>query len=173
MQERRRFDPWVGKIPWRRKWQPTPVSLPGRSHRWGAWRLQSMELQRFGHNWACTQPKKTTFSKPSSQLGAVKKLNAGPGDVTGRFLCSFQETFYKRLQLLPFDFLLTSPFSLLGIVKRHSCQPKEVTTLGTADGTEPRNRILLLLLFNRCHVRLSCNAMDCSPPGSSDHGISR
>ena len=27
-----RFDPWVGKIPWRRKWQPTPVSLPGKSH---------------------------------------------------------------------------------------------------------------------------------------------
>ena len=25
-------DPWVGKIPWRRKWQPTPVSLPGESH---------------------------------------------------------------------------------------------------------------------------------------------
>ena len=27
-----RFDPWVGKIPWRRKWQPTPVFLPGKSH---------------------------------------------------------------------------------------------------------------------------------------------
>ena len=26
------FDPWVGKIPWRRKWQPAPVSLPGKSH---------------------------------------------------------------------------------------------------------------------------------------------
>uniref|UniRef100_A0AAA9TKS7 Colipase n=1 Tax=Bos taurus TaxID=9913 RepID=A0AAA9TKS7_BOVIN len=25
------FDPWVGKIPWRRAWQPTPVSLPGES----------------------------------------------------------------------------------------------------------------------------------------------
>ena len=25
--------PWVKKIPWRRKWQPTPVSLPGASHR--------------------------------------------------------------------------------------------------------------------------------------------
>ena len=25
-------DPWVGKIPWRRKWQPTPVILPGKSH---------------------------------------------------------------------------------------------------------------------------------------------
>ena len=23
---------WVGKIPWRRAWQPTPVSLPGESH---------------------------------------------------------------------------------------------------------------------------------------------
>ena len=22
------FDPWVGKIPWKRKWQPTPVFLP-------------------------------------------------------------------------------------------------------------------------------------------------
>ena len=26
------FDPWVGKIPWSRKWQPTPVFLPGESH---------------------------------------------------------------------------------------------------------------------------------------------
>ena len=26
------FDPWVMKISWRRKWQPTPVSLPGESH---------------------------------------------------------------------------------------------------------------------------------------------
>ena len=23
---------WVGKVPWRRKWQPTPVFLPGESH---------------------------------------------------------------------------------------------------------------------------------------------
>ena len=29
---RPRFDPWVGKIPWRRKWQPTPVFLPGKFH---------------------------------------------------------------------------------------------------------------------------------------------
>ena len=26
------FGPWVGKIPWRREWQPTPVFLPGESH---------------------------------------------------------------------------------------------------------------------------------------------
>ena len=29
---RPRFDPWVGKIPWRRKWRPTPISLPGEFH---------------------------------------------------------------------------------------------------------------------------------------------
>ena len=27
-----RFNPWVGKIPWRMKWQPTPVFLLGESH---------------------------------------------------------------------------------------------------------------------------------------------
>ena len=26
------FNPWVGKIPWRRKWQPTAVLLPGKFH---------------------------------------------------------------------------------------------------------------------------------------------
>ena len=29
---RREFHPWVGEIPWRRKWQPTPVFLPRESH---------------------------------------------------------------------------------------------------------------------------------------------
>ena len=31
------FDPWVGKIPWRRKWLPTPAFLPGEFH--GQWSL--------------------------------------------------------------------------------------------------------------------------------------
>ena len=26
------FDPWIGKIPWRREWLSTPVFLPGKSH---------------------------------------------------------------------------------------------------------------------------------------------
>ena len=29
---RRGFDPWIKKIPWSKKWQPTPVFLPGKSH---------------------------------------------------------------------------------------------------------------------------------------------
>ena len=26
------FYPWVKKMPWRRKWQPTPIFLPGKYH---------------------------------------------------------------------------------------------------------------------------------------------
>ena len=33
------FDPWVGKIPWRRKWQLTPISCLGNSMDRGAWRV--------------------------------------------------------------------------------------------------------------------------------------
>ena len=36
---RPKFDPWVGKIPWKREWQPTLVFLLGKSHEdRGAWR---------------------------------------------------------------------------------------------------------------------------------------
>ena len=29
--KRHKFDPWVGKMPWRKAWQPTPVFLPRES----------------------------------------------------------------------------------------------------------------------------------------------
>ena len=35
--EKPKFDLWVGKIPWRRKWQPTPVFLPRKSHGQRTW----------------------------------------------------------------------------------------------------------------------------------------
>ena len=47
------FDPWVGKMPWRRKWQPTPVLLLGKCHGQRILVvLWSMGSQRVGHNWA-------------------------------------------------------------------------------------------------------------------------
>jgi len=46
-----RFNPWVKKIQWRRKWQSTPVFLPGKFHAQRSLvRLQSMGSQRVGHN---------------------------------------------------------------------------------------------------------------------------
>ena len=50
--KRCKFDPWVGKIPWRRKWKSTPIFLPGES----PWTeepggLQPIGSQRVGHDW--------------------------------------------------------------------------------------------------------------------------
>ena len=42
------FNPWVGKIPWKRAWQPTLVFLPGES----LGQLKSIELQRIRHDWS-------------------------------------------------------------------------------------------------------------------------
>ena len=44
------FDPGVGEIPWRRKWQPTPVLLPRKFHGWRSLVGYSLWLQRVGHN---------------------------------------------------------------------------------------------------------------------------
>ena len=51
MREKPRFDHWVGKIPWRKAWQPTSVFSPGES----PWTvdpggLQHMRTQRVGHD---------------------------------------------------------------------------------------------------------------------------
>ena len=47
--KRWRFSPWVGKIPWKREWQPTVWRLPWTKK---PGRLQSMRLQRVGRDWA-------------------------------------------------------------------------------------------------------------------------
>jgi len=46
--------PWVGKIPWRKKWQFGDLAwrIPGTEE---PGRLQSMGSQRVGHDWACMQ----------------------------------------------------------------------------------------------------------------------
>ena len=59
------FNPWVGKIPWRRAWQPTQVFLPGES----PWtedpgRLQSMGSQRVGHDRATSLSLSLQVKKP-------------------------------------------------------------------------------------------------------------
>ena len=61
-----RFHPWVGKIPWRRKWQPTPLFLPGESHRqrsledyspWGRKRVRPDWVTEPTYNLVTTQQK--------------------------------------------------------------------------------------------------------------------
>ena len=53
---RHRFNPWVRKIPWKRKWQPTPVFSPWKSH--GERSLAGYSPwghKRVRHDWATKQ----------------------------------------------------------------------------------------------------------------------
>ena len=89
---------WVRSLgwedPWRRKWQPTPVLLPGESHGWRSpWMekpggLQSMGLQRVGHDWATSLTHSLYASKPkgfqenspykSSEMKNRNSMSFGP-----------------------------------------------------------------------------------------------
>ena len=48
------FNPWFGKIPWRRQWQPTPVFLPGESHGQRSLVGYSPYGCEVRHDWVCT-----------------------------------------------------------------------------------------------------------------------
>ena len=50
--KRPRLDFWVGKIPWRRAWQLTPVFLPGESHGQRSRVGYSLQGHRVGHEWS-------------------------------------------------------------------------------------------------------------------------
>ena len=50
-EKRHGFDPWVGKITWRRKQQPTPVFLPGEPHGQRSLVNYSPWGCRFRHKW--------------------------------------------------------------------------------------------------------------------------
>ena len=70
--KRHEFNPWVKKIPWRRKWQSTPVFLPGKSH--GQRSLVGFSPwahERVRHNLATKQQNKGDlyYHKTSSIIG--------------------------------------------------------------------------------------------------------
>ena len=52
---RHRFDPWIGKIPWRREWQPTPAFVPGKFHRqrsladYSPWGCKELDTTEYTH----------------------------------------------------------------------------------------------------------------------------
>ena len=50
--KRYRFEPWVRKIPWRRKWQPTPVFLPVEFHGQRSLAGYTVVSKRVGHDWS-------------------------------------------------------------------------------------------------------------------------
>ena len=69
-----RFDPWVRKILWRRKWQPTPVFLPGKSHgqksltSYSPWSRKELDTTEHTHN---THTHLLSFSGQSHEVAIM------------------------------------------------------------------------------------------------------
>ena len=75
------FDPWVGKIPWRRAWRPTPIFLPGESHgQKGLVSYRPIGSQRVGHNWSDFASKHACILV--AKLLQELELQAGEGEAT-------------------------------------------------------------------------------------------
>ena len=74
---RHRFNPWVWKIPWRRKWQPTPVILPRKSHGqrnlagYSPWGQNTTEQL---NNWVCDSHEMPGKAIENACLGLCGKI---------------------------------------------------------------------------------------------------
>ena len=67
--QRCEFDPWVAKIPWSRKWQPSPVFLPGK--------FQGRQSRMCYSPWG---RKESNMTEPSCNKGNAEEI-ADLGDV--------------------------------------------------------------------------------------------
>ena len=66
------FDSWVREIPWRRRWQPTPVLLPEKSHGlrslvgcspWSRWESDTTKRLHFHFSLSCIEKEMATHSR--------------------------------------------------------------------------------------------------------------
>ena len=66
-----RFDPWVGKIPWRGRWQPTLVLLPEKSVDTGDWQATVLGLAK---SWTGLKQPSTKKTQQEKELGVHQLL---------------------------------------------------------------------------------------------------
>ena len=87
--KRHGFDPWVGKIPWRRSQQPTPVFLPGESHG---------QKSLAGYSpWSCKELDTTAVGLAQHSTAHKESKKSPHGRLKNCFRCFF----YPSLNLCP------------------------------------------------------------------------
>ena len=84
------FHLWVGKIPWRGKWQPTPVFMPGKSQKqrslvgsspWG--RKESDNWPTNTHTWYLVQNRYLSVAATGLILSLIMDVTLGPSPAAG------------------------------------------------------------------------------------------
>ena len=80
------FDPWVGQIPWRRKWQPTPVFLPVKFHEqrslvgYSSWDRKELDTtKQLNNSNNILKGSKTALWVPEHRL-YIQRMQCGPTD---------------------------------------------------------------------------------------------
>ena len=131
------FNPWVRKIPWKRVWQPTPVSYLENPMDRGAWQYTVHGfLHRVGHDWSnLASNRRTSHQSPylgeSDKLTPRCKLVQSPWKTLWRFL--------KQLKI-ELTYELVIPF--LGIcleeiiIWKNPCTPIFIAALFTIAKTK-------------------------------------
>ena len=80
---RPRFDPWVSKIPWRRKWRPTPAFLPGES----CGQRRRAGCSSWGHAESDTTGAVRTHTPTCFLKGGHGRCSQQPGLVKAAWVC--------------------------------------------------------------------------------------
>ena len=114
--KRCRFDPWVRKIPWRRKWQPTPLFLPKNPMDRGAWRAMV-----YGATNGWTEPKRLSTNGKRKLKRITRCIQLSCIGYIGEFTqITLKVLAFQKRQMIHFSIILvlsstemtvcTSPF---------------------------------------------------------------
>ena len=109
------FNPWVGKIPWRRKWQPTPVFLPAEFH----WKRSLVSCSSWGLKESDTT-KRLNNNKTSKQ--SYHKSNHNVSDLIDKWLSKVIGYLRKNINTLSCWYLLFSPLVMSNSWQPHGLQ---------------------------------------------------
>ena len=104
------FDPWVRKIPWRKKWQPTPVLLPGEFH--GQRNLEGYSPWDYKESdmtvWLTHFQRLEKYFPLMSSIAFIKiyKLSVGTRSQTNFLFCSLLDTLQIFTDLLLLELII-------------------------------------------------------------------
>ena len=99
------FDPWVRKVPWRRKWQPTPVFLPGKFHRQGSlvgyWPWGCKESDTTEWLITHTHGHTHTHTHTEEMINTEDRYKEQLGEMQRKFLCLLNLAIFSKCHLFP------------------------------------------------------------------------
>ena len=117
------FDPWIGKIPWRREWLPTPVFWPGEFHGlyspWGCKELDMTERLSLGLScdmwhvpWPGIEPRPAVFGAWTVSHWTSRESPA---------LCSSSSIDTWHVALCPYWIIIAPSFLIVALLSLDDC----------------------------------------------------